>query len=36
MFDYGGNLVQQKNGLWLMDMDINSVKIVEDFGEFMF
>lgn len=33
VFDYSGQLVKHQSGLWIMDMDINSVKSIEKYGE---
>lgn len=34
-FDFEGNLIKQKTGIWLMDMDTNSIRAIEDFGEWL-
>lgn len=33
VFDYSGTLVLEKSGYWFMDMDVNSVKSIEEYRE---
>lgn len=33
VFDYSGKLVLEKTGYWFMDMDVNSVRSIEEFGK---
>ena len=33
-FDYSGKLIKEKSGIWIMDMDVNSVHSVEEFSKY--